>query len=142
MHILNRVVLILISVAPTFAGAVSLPSDVLPVVQKRIMFKAAEKTACVTLFPELAGVIDDAWKNWPASRIKIQLLINGKEWIDPPLRSFYEDELVNMKKMSKEKAKEKCKRFPESLSTALEPTDYDVFIKPLFEFGTGEIQIK
>ena len=107
MHILNRVVLILISVAPTFAGAVSLPSDVLPVVQKRIMFKAAEKTACVTLFPELTGVIDDAWKNWPASRIKIQLLINGKEWIDPPLRYFYEDELVNMKKMSKEKEPKK-----------------------------------
>jgi hypothetical protein len=85
---------------PVFAQEVAPPPDHLPAVQIAVALGTEVKKLCIERFPEIGTQVEQKFNTWPLSKVSIQILVNGKEYVSPFIQAvvsqireeFYRDE--------------------------------------------------
>src|SRR5437762_12275172 len=63
------------------------PVDHVAAVHVAVVVGAEVKRLCLEKFPDIAPQIEQKFDAWPLSKVKIQILVNGKEYVSPVLES-------------------------------------------------------
>jgi hypothetical protein len=66
-----------------FAQQAAPPPDHLPAIQVAVALGTEVKKLCVERFPEIAPQVEQKFNAWPLSKVTIQILVNGKEYVSP-----------------------------------------------------------
>ena len=90
------IVLILTSIIASAVHAeesAQAPVDHVAAVHVAVVVGTEVKRLCVEKFPEIAAQVEQKFDAWPLSKTKIQILVNGKEYVSP----FVEDVLKEVR---------------------------------------------
>jgi len=63
------------------------PVDHVAAVHVAVVVGAEVKRLCVEKSPEIAPQVEQKFDAWPLSRVRIQILVNGKEYVSPFVES-------------------------------------------------------
>ncbi|HEY7165743.1 MAG TPA: hypothetical protein VIB79_14350 [Candidatus Binatia bacterium] len=87
--VLGVLLLSVVTVAESLAAEESghPPVDHVAAVHVAVVVGTEVKRMCVERFPEIAPLVEEKFNAWPLSKVKIQILVNGKEYVSPFVES-------------------------------------------------------
>ena len=96
--------------------------DPLPLIQLATTIAPQIKDLCIARFPDLKAAIEQQWAAWPLKDVKVQILVNGREYVSP----FIADIAAEFNAEPPEKLRPGCEGFGEMLASFIARVPQDV----------------
>jgi hypothetical protein len=116
--------------APALAQQAA-PPDHLPAVQIAVVLGAEVKKLCEERFPDITPQVEEKFNAWPLSKVTIQILVNGKEYISPFIQALASQIRQEFYRDDEAKSKSGCEEIDkilESFTRGAPPGALDPFL--------------
>ncbi len=130
-HVAILMVVVAALSVPAFAQEAAPPPDHLLAVQIAVTLGAEVKKLCEERFPEITAQVEEKFNAWPLSKVTIQILVNGKEYVSPFIQAVASQMRQEFYRDDEAKSKSGCQEIDkvlDSLTRGAPPGALDPFL--------------